>query len=403
MKDRLIGTSDAALLYRQLKGIREEGDILCDLNTFIGISDENHSCTDGEYKFAQLDNRYKDEIVSKVKALKFLISLLPEQNIGEFNFRQRWLRDSTGQNSTISILIDELASYLKQGYVAFKKEFQNTLLPSISVYYRRAIEAANNHEDIQKIEASMEFLLKSLNENGDSIILQINGTILEHVKAKAILNEKNVFDPFMSELRLESLLTGNDVFVKVNDLKSEIKKYFGSETIEIIGNKLILKGYFSSISSILKILENDKVITDLERVQVFATNSFTFDVDFTIDKSKYSTNAPHLIVVAPKVFIPKPVKVDLTCRRIPDKSEGKAANGIPGSLHGKDGKAGLPGYNGGSFVVNADYLEGRSYLSVISREGEGGAGQDGVFKIVYIYCEVPNYTFDVFVCLSVCL
>ncbi len=167
------------------------------------------------------------------------------------------------------------------------------------------------------------------------------------------------------------------MFVKVNDLKSEIKKYFGSETIEIIGNKLILKGYFSSISSILKILKNDKVITDLERVQVFAINSFTFDVDFVIDKSKYSTNAPHLIVVAPKVLVPKHVIVDLTCRRIPEIN-GKAANGVRWSLDGKDGKAGLPGYNGGSFVVYADYIEGRSFLSVISREGKGGAGQDGV-------------------------
>jgi hypothetical protein len=156
MKDRLIGASDAALLYRQLKGIKEEGDILCDLDTFIGISDENHSCTDGEYKFAQLDNRYKDEIVSKLNSLKFLISLLPEQNRGEFNFQQRWLPDGTGQNSTISNLIDNLASYLKRSYAAFRKDSQSTLLSSISVYYRRAIEAANNHEDIQKIEASME-------------------------------------------------------------------------------------------------------------------------------------------------------------------------------------------------------------------------------------------------------
>jgi len=123
----------------------------------------------------------------------------------------------------------------------------------------------------------------------------------------------------------------------------------------------------------------------LERIQVFATNSFTFDVDFVIDKNKYSTNAPHLIVVSPKVFVPKHVTVDLTCRRIPEKIYGQAANGVRWSLDGKDGEAGLPGYNGGSFVVYADYIEGQSFLSVISGEGEGGAGQDGVFKIVCIY------------------
>ncbi len=218
----MIGTSDAALLYRQLKGIKEEGDVECDLETFIGISDENHSCTDEEYKFAQLDNRYKDEIVSKVKALKFLISLLPEQNIGEFNFRQRWLRDSTGQNSTILNLIDEQASYLKRSYVAFRKNFQNSLLPSLIAFYQRAIVAANNNEDIKNIESKIDLLLKSLNGNGDSLIIQMNGTILQHDQTNTILNEKYIFDSFMAELRFESLLDGSDVFDKVNGFRIEL-------------------------------------------------------------------------------------------------------------------------------------------------------------------------------------
>ena len=51
-------------------------------------------------------------------------------------------------------------------------------------------------------------------------------------------------------------------------------------------------------------------------------------MNFEIDKSKYATNAPHLIVVAPKVFVPKQVKVDLTSRQIPEEVEGKAANGV---------------------------------------------------------------------------
>jgi hypothetical protein len=374
MKGRLFGTNDAALLYRKLKEIREEGDVLCDLETFIGISDDKRFCTIGEYKFAHLLNRYKDEIVSKVKAIKFLISLLPEQNRGEFNFRQRWLRDSTGQNSTISDLIQEQASYLKRKYDAFRKDFQSSLQSSLSVFYRLSLEAANNTEDITKIESTIDGLLTFPKGNGDSLIAQMKGTILEHDKANTILNEKNIFNPFITELRLESLLMEYDVFL--NDLKSEIKKYYEREAIEITGKKLILKGYFSSISSIMNIIKKDKVITNLERVQVFTTNSFTFDMNFVIDKSKYATNAPHLIVVAPKVFVTKQVIVDLSCRRIPEKLA-KAADGIPGSEHGQDGKAGNPGYNGGSFMVYADYLVGRSFLSVISGEGEGGAGQDG--------------------------
>ena len=76
------------------------------------------------------------------------------------------------------------------------------------------------------------------------------------------------------------------------------------------------------------------------------------------------------------MFVHKKVTVDLTCRQIPEKA-GKAQNGDRWSLDGKDGKSGLPGYNGGSFLVYADYLEGGSYLNDISGEGKGGAGQDG--------------------------
>jgi len=357
-----------------LKEIREEGDVLCDLETFIGISDDKRFCTIGEYKFAHLLNRYKDEIVSKVKAIKFLISLLPEQNRGEFNFRQRWLRDSTGQNSTISDLIEEQARYLKRSYDAFRKDFQSSLLPSLIAFYRRAIVAANNKKDIKNIEGTIDGLQISLKGNGDSFIIKMNATILEHDKANAILKEKNIFNSFVTELSLENLLTGYDGFL--NNLKSEIKTYIEKEAFEIIEKKLIIKGCFISISSIMNII-NDQAITNLERIQVFATNSFTFDVDFEIDKSKYSTNASHLIVVAPKVFVPKQVKVDLTSRQIPEEIEGKAANGVEEHVDGKNGKAGLPGYNGGNFVVYADYLEGRSYLSVISGGGDGGAGQNG--------------------------
>ncbi len=55
----------------------------------------------------------------------------------------------------------------------------------------------------------------------------------------------------------------------------------------------------------------------------------------------------------------------------------KAPDGKYSSADGQDGKAGLPGYNGGSYVVYADYLAGRSNLTVISVEGKGGNGQDG--------------------------
>ena len=87
MKGGLFGPTETADLYKQLVGIMKEGDLQCDLETFIGISDDKRFCTGGEYKFAQLPNSCKDEMISKLKALKFLNSLLKEGNRGESNSR----------------------------------------------------------------------------------------------------------------------------------------------------------------------------------------------------------------------------------------------------------------------------------------------------------------------------
>jgi len=378
MKAQLRGPSDAVRVYNQLVGINTEGDVLCELETFIGISDVKRFCTVGKYKFSELVNPYKDEIISKVKSIKFLIGLLPEASNREFNFQRRWLRDDPRLESTVSGLIDEQTSYLKRNYDAFRTDFQSTLSQSLSRYYRHAIEAANNTANVESIQSALKGLWIIQKESVDLLVVQINGSFLDHVKVNSILSENSIYDPFVIPMKWEGLLKGLDLPEKVKDLELEIQKYLGDEAINTVGNNLILNGYFSSMSSLIKKVGK---IRDLESIQIFATNSFTFDVDYAIDKHNYAKNAPHLIVVAPKVFVHKKVTVDLTCRQIPEKA-GKAENGDgrkadESGKDGKDGKAGLPGYNGGSFVVYADYLEGGSYLNVISGEGEGGAGQDG--------------------------
>ena len=376
MKAQLRGPSDAVRVYNQLVGINTEGDVLCELETFIGISDVKRFCTVGKYKFSELANPYKDEIISKVKSIKFLIGLLPEASNREFNFQRRWLRDVPRLNSTVSGLIDEQTSYLKRNYDAFRTDFQSTLSQSLSGYYRRAIEAANNTANVESIQSAVNGLWIIQKESVDLLVVQMNGTFLDHVKVNSILSEKSVYDPFVIQMKWEGLLKGLDLLEKVKDLELEIQKYLVRFEIFVDNAKLISKEYFSSMSSIMDKINKDEAIRNFESIQIFATNSFTFDVDFVIDINKYFTNAPRLIVVAPKVFVTKQIKVDLSCRRIPEKA-GKAQNGDRWSLDGKDGKSGLPGYNGGSFLVYADYLEGGSYLNVISGEGKGGAGQDG--------------------------
>jgi len=223
MKGSLRGPSDVARFHKQLAGIKAEGDVLCELDTLIGISEDKQFCKHGE--FAELANPYKDEIISKVNAIRFLISLLSDANNGEFNFRRRWLRDDPRLESTVSELIDEQTSYLKRNYDAFRKDFQSTLSHGLSSFYQRAIEAANNTADVRSLKATVNGLWKIQEGNVESLVAQMNGTILEHEKINAFLSEKIVYDPFVIPMGWESI-SELDVFGKVSDLKLEIKKYF---------------------------------------------------------------------------------------------------------------------------------------------------------------------------------
>ena len=139
MKDRLSWTIHAVRVYNQLVVIKAESDLMCELDTFTGISDIEDFYKDG--KFAELANPVKDEIISKVKSIKFLIDLLPEANKGEFDFRRMCLKSIPGMDSRVSELIDEQTIYLKRKYDAFRKDLQSTLSQSISAFYKRSIEA----------------------------------------------------------------------------------------------------------------------------------------------------------------------------------------------------------------------------------------------------------------------
>jgi len=217
MKGRLLGPKDAARFHKQLVGIKAEGDVLLKLDTFIGISEKKQFCKSGEFA-----EPYKDEIISKVKSIKFLIDLLPEASKGEFNFRRRWLRDDPRLDSTVSELIDEQTSYLKRKYDAFRKDLQSTLSQSISAFDQRSMEPwcslgipyldsiplFNYLTKLRqlRIEATIGGLCKIQNGNVDSLIVQMNGTILGNEKVNAILSEKNIYDPFVIRMGWESFL-----------------------------------------------------------------------------------------------------------------------------------------------------------------------------------------------------
>ena len=82
----------------------------------------------------------------------------------------------------------------------------------------------------------------------------------------------------------------------------------------------------------------------LKAVRVYATHSLKFDEDYSLDRLKYSQNAPDLFIIAPLVHFAKPLNVDVSCLSVPDYPEGlaNAKNGVQISENGADGKPGLP-------------------------------------------------------------
>ena len=110
------------------------------------------------------------------------------------------------------------------------------------------------------------------------------------------------------------------------------------------------------------------------------TFTLEFDTDYKLDKNKYKTNAPDLVIISPKVIAEKPIIIDLSCENIPgypDNSK-KAKNGYRSGENGYDGKPGLPGYNAGNLIILADSILNISNLQTNLIGGTGGPGQDGI-------------------------
>jgi len=87
------------------------------------------------------------------------------------------------------------------------------------------IEAAYNAAGVRSIQSAVNEIWKIQKGNVDSLVVQMNGTILDHENVNDILSRKNIYDPFATLLGWEGI-SELDVFVKVSDLKLDIKKYF---------------------------------------------------------------------------------------------------------------------------------------------------------------------------------
>ena len=124
----------------------------------------------------------------------------------------------------------------------------------------------------------------------------------------------------------------------------------------------------------------DANVIGLQSVRIYAEHTVIFDVDYSISPLRYSgSNAPDLIVVAPRVIVDKALVVDLSCEYVPPYPGymRKALDATNAGADGSHGAHGLPGHNGGNLIIIAQQFIQFSFLKFVSKGGKGGPGQDG--------------------------
>jgi hypothetical protein len=173
------------------------------------------------------------------------------------------------------------------------------------------------------------------------------------------------------------------------------KKYDSNKNNK--GHTLTIKVDYGKISEILKTINNNNEIKNVKIVRIFSTFTLEFDTDYKLDKNKYKTNAPDLVIISPKVIAEKPITIDLSCENIPGYPDNlkKAKNGYSSGENGYDGKPGLPGYNAGNLIILADSITNLSNLQTNLAGGTGGPGQDGILQKKSDFFSSSNFYFHI--------
>ncbi|XP_065208849.1 uncharacterized protein LOC135837485 [Planococcus citri] len=132
-------------------------------------------------------------------------------------------------------------------------------------------------------------------------------------------------------------------------------------------NKLTVKGNYVKLSDIFK-----SNCTSAHIIEIFALNRLFLDTDLDM-----TGNGIQLIVIAPTWESWGARKIILDGKAAEANDSPKAQSGIIPEENGRDGKPGLPGTSGGSFVGIGETVINLQQLTISVNGGQGGPGQDG--------------------------
>jgi hypothetical protein len=355
-----------------------------DIESFLNDLIKNNLVND---KFIKQINK----LILRKRILSYLINLCKSQL--KLKFQKQLFADLDKLNIMIFML--SLDTQIK--YELLEVNFYKSMASNLLNYTRNKIKDAIYVENINDVEKLIQDF-KNQSNYSKSFYEFINKTLIDskyrNILCKAqecdnILNSTSSFDRFINKLKEDknTLFSKNqdpkkwlytsELSLVLNDLETYRKNYSFS-THEEVG-AITFKSNFGKISEILKIINND-IHIDIKVVRIFSTFTLEFDTDYKLDKNKYKTNAPDLVIISPKVIAEKPITIDLSCENIPGYPDNlkKAKNGYSSGENGYDGKPGLPGYNAGNLIILADSITNLSNLQTNLAGGTGGPGQDGI-------------------------
>ena len=330
-----------------------------------------------------LNSNQQNKILSQNKNLLFLIQLLPPNIQNNFSLdKRRWI--SAEFNRKLKLLYEKFEKYFHVQVDAYKKYIATNMEFCANEYFTKGLLNANYTKDLTQLENDLHDLL-NLNEEFEGSFWSY---LLKFYDECSIDNARFApMEAVVYYLKYYDLYSFDQVYLIDKSLNSKLYKILEKIDRYRIVNKpiwndgvLTMTGYFVKISEVLDTIINNSYVVDLEMVRIYSMNSVIFDRDFKIPSNKYKSKTPDLYIFAPRIIVEKRFKVDLSCEhaptRYPDDIE-DAYDGDENWPHGLNGRNGLPGYNGGNFLLVADSVSGY-YLDFISTGSKGGPGQNGI-------------------------
>ncbi|CAF0960078.1 unnamed protein product [Brachionus calyciflorus] len=369
-------SSDAANIYLKLNKLYQTGTQINSLDKFLNELDTN-----------LLNGEERESILKRKLLIENFLKLIPDVKRKNFSFDRIWLNNEL--TTQIVQLFDDLISFVENQFKDFESYLTSILTQNIKNYFRNQVNSSTNIQSIRNLETYLNNLMNSLTTEStfEKFYDQIGSLLLNDTEKVDIRRKKNQLDSFTNlvgnrqqKFAKEKNWISLSLNYEINSLIEEIKQYYTAREPTLTEDGIYTYTcYFGLMSDVLAKIHNSANTKNLKQIQIFATHSFEFDVNFLLNAEKYETNHPDLTVIAPNLVFPKKVTIDLTCKRIPafpdNKPRANSGKGVGDA--GENGKPGLPGFNAGYFKVFADKIVNEENMIFVSTGGQGGTGQQG--------------------------